>query len=38
MMKYVSEKSTVTISLLTGTYKDGDGKYVRYPSQQLNQY
>jgi len=29
---------TVTILLLTGTYRDGDGKYVCYPGQQLNQY
>ena len=34
----VAHSITVTILLLTGTYRDGDGKYVCYPGQQLNQY
>jgi hypothetical protein len=32
----IGHSLTVTILLLTGTYKDGNGKYVCYPGQQLN--
>ena len=34
----IAHSVTVTILLLTGSYRDGDGKYVCYPGQQLNQY
>lgn len=32
----VVQSIVVTILLLTGSYKDGDGKYVCYPGQELN--
>jgi uncharacterized membrane protein len=34
----IAHSLTVTILLLTGCYKDGTGKYVCYPGQQLNKY
>jgi TM2 domain-containing membrane protein YozV len=32
----VAHSLVVTILLLTGSYRDGDGRYVCYPGQELN--